>query len=264
MGDWVAPDTAPERWMVYGAMGSWKSSGALEIARKVKGKLWVVDTDDAYRALLAREYSDVADKVEVRFVDDWPALVDAMDWAFGKADAADWVVVDSLSDALDFGLDHYNLLLRGQDTAAYLAAWAERNKATDAKKAGTQGALIEGSVWDFFGPAWRAKIVRRIKAPGCNVYMTAQAQPTGNPKEDAQTKELFGGIGWKPRTQRDAGFNAATVVYVAKDKMGKGSYSVAKNWGRERTTGPLHGVPYENLAMDLLFKKCKWRPERKT
>jgi hypothetical protein len=204
-------------------------------------------------------------QVDVAMVEDWTELCEALDRAFTKSARDDWVVIDSISDVLDFGLDHYNQLIRGQDTTEYLANWAKRaNDPTKLKATGQQGALIEGGVWDFFGPALRSRIIRRIKNPGRHLYVTAQAQAAGaNPKEDAQTKIMYGGIGWKPRGQRDVGFNAATVVYLEKDRAAKGKYSVAKNWGRERTTGPLMDVPYENFATDFLFKKCGWRPERK-
>jgi hypothetical protein len=199
----------------------------------------------------------------VRNVADWNEFVAALDWAFGKAEADDWVVVDSCSDAQDFGLDHATEMIRGEDVSEYMLNWAKWNEPKDVKRAGFQGSLIEMGLYDIFNPAWRKALVRRVKSPGCHLYLTAQAGATGvHPKEDAQTKILYGGVGWKPRTQKELGFNAATVVYVEKDVLGRGKYSVVKNWGRERTTGPLMNVKYENLAGDFLFQKLRWRPER--
>lgn len=260
---WVAPGRGRERILVYGAMGSRKTSGALEIARKCAGDLYVVDTDDAYETIIERAYPDVEGKVHVKVVEDWEQFTAAVEWAFGKAGRDDWVVIDSASDAWDFAMDAFSEFIRGEDVSDYVAGWAKRNDKADVKKTGFQGSLIEEGLYDFVNPAWRKKVVRPVKVPKCHVYITAQAQVAGtNPREDQQTKSLYGGIGWKPRTQKELGFATATVMYLEKDKMGKGSYSVAKNWGREEA-GALMGEKYTNFASDFLFRKCGWRPAKK-
>lgn len=259
MSNWAAPGKAKERVLVYGPMGSWKTCGALDIAKKIPGTMYVVDTDNAWGLILERMYPEVENVEVIDASQGWADASAAIEQVYKKAGPEDWVVLDSMSDLWDMCIDHFTELICGKDLPEFLIGWEQRVGQAEAKKTGVQGSLIEQGLYDYVNPTWRKEVVRRTKVSKCHLYMTAQAGPTGNPREDKLTKQLYGDYGFKPRTQKEIGFNAATVLLLDRNKMGKGVMTMVKSWGFDSKEWPREKV-YEGLAAAWLFKCQGWRP----
>lgn len=265
MAGWQPPGNSRERILTYGGPGSWKTTAIFEIAKKIDGTVYTIDTDDSHSMILERMYPEI-DNVDVGLANgEWPGTVAAIERAEKLASRDDWVAYDSTSDMWDQVIDHFSGIICGKDLPEFLTSFVARVGQTEAKKTGVQGAMIEMGLYDYVNPTWRKEIVRRTKASKHHIYMTAQAGEAGkNPREDALTKQLYGQFGYKPRTQKELGFNAATVLLLGKNKLGtKGNYSVVKDWGRS-TKELQRDVDYDSFAGDFLFKVAGWRPGRPT
>lgn len=256
---WVPPGRAKERILVYGDMGTWKSCGALEIAKKVDGKVHIIDTDNAHGMILDRLYPDLGNVELYDGLDGWAGIKAAIDKAFKVAGPNDWIVLDSTSDMWDACTDFYFEKVTGKSKVEFLNNWLARVGQKDAKKQGIQGVMIEYGLYDFINPDWRSTVANRTKASRCHLYMTAQPSDTGGPHEDSLSRKTYGSFGKKPRTQKALGFNAATVLLLDQDKVGNRTFTVVKDWGRQGKDLP-RDVKYNSFANDFLLKVAGWKP----
>lgn len=243
--------------LVYGDMGVWKSCNALDIARRIDTKMFVVDTDNAWQILLERMAPNLRNVEVFDCLTDWEDIERAIIKSFKNAGPDDWVVLDSTSDMWDQCIDYYTKLLCGQNLPQFLLDYRKKWGETKADKAGVQGSLVELGLYDYVNPAWRNAVGNRAKTTNCHLYMTSQGGDTGNPREDKLTKQTYGLFGKKPRTQKGLGFSAATVLLLDRDKMGRVTYSVVKDWGKSGKELE-RDVRYESFVDDYLTKVAGW------
>jgi hypothetical protein len=253
---WYPPGKSRERVLVYGPTGSFKTAGAFTIAAKVfPHTMFVVDTDNSWELLQERVWPDVENlDIATCAANDWPATRTAIQRAFEGATPDDWVVLDSVSGMWDQVTNYMTRQIVGEDLPQFLLDW---RVSLDEKKVGKEnkeGAMKE--LYNFINPEWHSVVSGPVKSATCHVYMTAEGQTSGNPYEDKGTRQMFGDFGLKPRAQKGISFNAATVLLLGRDKMGRGEYSTVKNWGR---ADDIRDQGYEDMARELLFKNG-WRP----
>lgn len=260
MSGWKNPAPYKQRILVYGDLGTGKTEGLLSWAGRINGKTRIIDTDGAVDVILHNneKYKDLKGKVEVLVTRNWDEATENLAKVFRDSGPEDLVGIDSMTDLNNYRMDYATEKVTGKNLAEFFTAWLTNSTVSEIKKKGQQGFLIANGVYDLANPLWRGVVTDRVKLPKCHVYMTAHAQDTGHDREDAITKSTYGDFGSKPQTDKNVGFDAASVVLMNKGKLpGDMRYTVVKDWG---SGGGERDVKYEDFATAWLFKRNGWRP----
>lgn len=243
--------------MVFGGEGVGKTKGALDIARRLTSgeKMHVVDCDNAWAMKMPRELLEVnGGPVVLSEARGWQAQSDALAKVLRNAGWDDWVVLDKSSTPWDSILQWYIEHVHGEGLPEFLIQ--HRVEQVRTQKKATQGqdaVLVE---WNFLNPLWHSVVTEPLTWAKCHVYVTAESAPIrSDGKDSAAVRDMYGHLGFKPRTQKGLGFAMHTVLYMQKSRRGDFRVTTVKD--RERYE--LDREPWEDFFGTYLRTVAGWR-----
>jgi hypothetical protein len=223
-----APTPRRERILVFGLQGTGKSETILSIAQQVApNKVTVVDTERAYEALVTSESN-----VEVKEVvlDDWEAMLSAVQDAVANDTAEDWLAVDSGSMSWE--------AIQGY---ALEQGWTETR---DGEK---------GVDWIKVN-AEHTKLYRAYLSYPGHLILTARQKDLGS-RESKQTVNVYGPYFVKPAGQKDLGHIIPhTVLLLTTNRSAQYQFTTIK----DRKRALVENAELGNFARDYLVKIAGW------
>ena len=244
-----------ERILAFGIFGSGKTYAWLKIAQwahktKSPARFFVIDTDAAVeRMLWSEEFKDVADRVIVRPVFEWPEYVEALNEFLQQATEHDWIIVDMIGSAWDAVQSYFVDEVFEKDIGQY---FLEVRKARENKK---NLAPFEGwKDWPVINKlylTWATKLAYQAR---CHVFVTTQEDRVTE-EDEKQIQTLFGGLGFKPKGQKQLGHQYHTVLRFHYARPGDWRVTTIK----DRQRPMLDGQPVKDFVLDYLVKVAQWR-----
>jgi len=246
------PDNMPpERIIVFGNPGTGKSTAALSLARVTGGNVFVIDTDysASYARLLATEFNDLANQVNVQVVssDDWVGIITAIRTAVDTATAGDWIILDSISPTWQALQTHYINIRHGND---FLDVFALAGK--DATRQTTDADMN----WQAINAEYN-KLYRAILSTPAHVLLTAEQDAIGD-RDDKKLQQLYGTYGVKPKGQKALGHTTHSVLWLKKNRSGEYVFTTVKDRGRD----DVEDMSITDFGKDYLMKIGGWRPAK--
>ncbi len=227
----LKPSIKPrERILTFGAAGTGKSHAALTIARKTAGTTFVIDNDLAYERLIATDFTDIEDRVEVFNLDEWDEYIPALREINTKAERDDWLVVDSMTPTWSQVQSAFVEKIHGKEIDDYFLQ--VRRTKQDAKKGSPLGALEGWMDWPVINSMYFKLYRTMLKFPG-HVYCTAEMGMISSDDTDKDTRLMFGGWGVKPIGQKRLPHIYNTVLIMKKTRVGEWTMTTTKDRGRE-------------------------------
>jgi len=223
-----APTARRERILVFGLHGSGKSETILSIAKQVSpNKVTVVDTERAYEALVTDEDNLVINEI---VLDDWEAMLSAVQHAVANDSADDWLAVDSGSMSWE-AIQSY----------ALEQGWTETR---DGEK---------GVDWIKVN-AEHTKLYRAYLSYPGHLILTARQKDLGS-RESKQTVNVYGSYFVKPAGQKDLGHIIPhTVLLLTTNRSAQYQMTTVK----DRKRDVVENADLSNFARDYLVKIAGW------
>lgn len=244
-----------ERILVYGKWGTGKSYQFLKVAKFVApARCYVLDTDGSYPRMLETEFKGL-NNVEVYSVFEREEWKRAIEDVLSKAGSGDWVCVDRADVLWDETQDFYTREVFGEDIGDYfLRARAEYERARGKSKEGFV-ALDGWKDWGVINRIYRQLWNELIKpnAP-FHLYVAATAELLGK-KEEPETVETFGWIGYKPGGQKHLPYGVHTVLFFDCPNKGEWRVTTVKDRGRRY----LDKQKLVDLAYQYLVGVAGWK-----
>lgn len=260
-----------ERVLLYGMEAVGKSLAALDIAARVHpSKVFIIDNDNAWDRMLEGATLDgveVAVEAEWRWdtkagkfdwdgewvreggnvtvfhVEGWEANETALEDIREHAGPHDWCVIDSGSALWDDVQAWFTDKVFGQSKASYFMQARLAIEKAD-KEQSSLGALDGWMDWPVINAAYKEAVMTFLVTPPCHLLVTCEEaqvstlQVKGKQVEDADTRQMYGGLHVKPRGQKRIGHNVQTVIQLSRDASGKFKARTVKDrGGRERLVG---------------------------
>lgn len=244
MTHWRPSGRARERIMAFGGIGSGKTLGAAQIARKALGPddtLWIVDRDNSWDRILD---SDIGDELGVReewrdgtrdttmevedgrivvfHVTNWDSIVEALGSIWSRAGRDDWIVVDDMTWLWQDIQNWYYMRTFGEEMPDFLLQHRKNQllegKVT-AKEGATQGQDAQLIEWNYLNPLWNRTIATPFVNPPCHLYVCAASKEIRTDgRVKSEVMDTYGTLGYSPSTQWRLGGQMQTVLFLDKTK----------------------------------------------
>jgi hypothetical protein len=255
-----------ESILLYGPQATGKSSAILSIARKVEGDFYVVDTDYSYDRLLATEFTDLADRVHVNYVDDqdWANQLEVAESTRAECGDDDWFAYDSTTPTWDAVQAWFTEQVYGKDEAQWYIDMRTSTQGDREKGKKNPVDRLNDDKWPTINKQY--KKLHRVFMPGAlpgrrgpyrgHMILTCEATKTSAEFDDKDTKNIFSNYGYKPKGQKRVPYLVATVILLNKLRSGGYEATSIKDRGREE---------FEDLEISSDFadwylrRVAKWR-----
>lgn len=273
---WGPTERARERIMLYGPMGVGKTRAAIDIARRLVGtgnRMFVIDADNAWERMAPAELIgtetftsgevETGDgPLELLHVRGWDQQARALTNSLATMGRNDWLVVDSASWFWDDILKWYIKKVHGEDLPEFLIQ--HRLEQVKNEKKATQGQDATLVEWNFINPLWHRTVTEPLTFANGHVLVLAEAGELRTDGRDSKAiKAMFGGAGYKPRTQKGLGFAMSTVLFM--DKTAVGDYKMLTVKDREDSRGDrvvFDRDEWSDFMMDYLKGVAGWKMQR--
>lgn len=251
-----------ERILVYGNTGSGKSNAILTVAKRCPdANFYVIDNDLGITPIIENEMpelsADNGGNVHVYFCDSFDEHMDALAEIQEKAKAGDWLVIDMLGSMWGLAQERFSDIVYGKGLDQHLMDAAIRAEKDDDGSPPFDGMRDWPSITQTHAKVYREMLKASINKK-MNLYCTAASaelmDDRGKIKESKANKETYGGIGWKPKGQKEMGHKFNTILMFEKKGIGKWYMTGVKDRGRES----FEREEFTDFAKDYLVKKAKW------
>jgi hypothetical protein len=254
------PNPFPERILFYADGGGGKTTAAASIAAVLEGNTRVIEHDysAAWSRVLALQFPEATDRVEVETVDGWEELIDAFTRAVDEMDPTrDMIVIDSASPISYEWVQEHTLETVYGDSLSDVLMNARKDWKGDNDK--FKGARLELMQWDLVKKEYR-KFWRLVQKWKGHMVLTAEAKQIGYwDKDDADAQRTYGKIGFYPAGQDKIRYAMATTLFLNHPKHGEWRMTTVKDRGRVEQDRE----PFDNFALDYLVGVAGWVPARR-
>jgi AAA domain-containing protein len=241
--------TTNERILLFGQSGMGKSRAGLSIARRTKGKVWVIDSDfEAWARSL--EHNPDIDNVVVENALDWAEYKSALTKFEGMVSPGDWLVVDMVGPAWDAAQQFFIKEIHGVGDDEYFIAQRKDLKAGSKNL----GALSGWLDWPVINRIYRNWIINLLRLP-CHLIATTTLERVNQETDERTVRDAFGPLGGKPGGQKLLAHQFHTVLLMHK-AAGQWVMTTAKDREREFIVAK----PVSDFAVSYLMSVAKWRP----
>lgn len=249
-----SPYPFPERFLFYGGGGSGKSNNSMNIARYVSGDIFVIEADysAAWQRGISLEYSDIADRVTIIAVSDWPSHRDAMAKVLQMADPArDWIVCDSASPCTYQWVQDWTMEQMYGDDMATMMMELRRDSADTRAYMKAKGDLMQ---WEIVKKEY-AKFWRAVQSWQGHMILTAEAKEISSwNRDDAALKRQFGPVGQFPAGQDTIRYAMSTTLFFDHPSHERWTMTTVK----DRNRPVQDAVRVDEFALDYLLGVAGW------
>jgi len=295
VSEWAAPRRSRERILIFGPPKAGKSTCALDVVKKLKGRTaFILDCDNAWDRMLDEddraanvkvreewrgdpdpdfakfelddEWCDESGTVVLWHVNGWLQFREAFRQAHERAERDDWIIVDSMTHPWSDIQEWYVRTVFGKDFPDYLLQQRidqvkAGNKSGELKKGEKPEFLVE---WSYLNAQWNEAFAHPFTNGRCHQLVLAEAKPIHH-HDNRDTKELYLAVGRKPDTQKRLGYQAATVLSVDKEGMGDQTRYVLTTIGDRGREDHVRfdGDEWEDFFVTYMKGAAGWKLNRK-
>ena len=250
----VSPYGFKERMLLVGGGGVGKTNAVLSIARKVKGKFWVIEDDvsPAYQRALETDFCDLTN-VDVTEVNGWEEFAAELAKAVEKGNPEeDWLVIDSVSPSWDAVAAWYNdMVHEGKSLSEYMVEVRARTANLNA----FQSEFGADGKYQFINKEYFEKVYGELRKWKGHLIITAEADLLSDKERDQSIKDVFGHTGVKPKGQKKLHHVTHTVLVLG--KRGPGDYWMTT--GKDRNRSDMERQSVRDFAVDYLKGVAGWK-----
>jgi len=248
-----------EKILTYGPPGSGKSRAWLAIAARFPSStIWVLDTDDAARRMLAsRDLDSPAQgltNVEVFDCRVWPDYTTSVERIVRQSEPGDWLVVDFISSAWEAVQNHFANEVFNQQLGDYFLEARKSMKANAKRLDGLSGwtdwVVIKAMYQQFMR-------MIRYELSEVHVYATSPVK-TWSGDENKDIREIFQGFRGYPAGEKSLAHEFHTIAFLERSREGW-LFSTVKD--RERPL--LDREPLKDFGLQYVRKVADVKPQRK-
>lgn len=248
------PRQARERILLMGAPGTGKSTAAGTIARTMRatkqpGKVWIVDTDNAWERMVEEQFPDL-DNIVLLPADGWSDYREAVEKARANADPDDWIVVDQVGMTWGMVQDYFTEQVFQSDIGDYFLQ--VRKELKGGKK--NLEAFSGWTDWIVVNKLYKSvTLPLLLHHTKCHV-LAATAIERVSDNDDKRLREMFSQWGVRPAGQKDLAYQFHTVLILAEPTKEKWVMSTVKDRGRPKQDK----ATVRNFAIDYLRALAGW------
>jgi hypothetical protein len=244
-----------ERLLVYGPMGSGKSTAWIDIAqwanRTGSDACFYVMDSDASIPMMMGDYPEVADRVFIYPTTTWEEFEGASASIYPKVRLQDWVVLDFAGEAWDKVQQWFAQKVHGKDLDELFLS------ARQAAKGGNSNPFEGWTDWPTINKTYYDWIDDYVKRGRGQLFSTAQAEKVGD-MDSRELKSLYSAVGAKAIGQKKLGFQHHTVLLLQALRPNEIYITTVK----ERLKSRPHLTNQKlssSFTVDYLINVAKWR-----
>ena len=247
----ISPHRTRESMLNFGGPGSGKTTDYFHIAKKIDGRLYVIDTDRTVDIFLeSDEYAELEPRVEKVEPFEWPDYIDFTKKAVKNATKDDWFIVDMVSEPWNAVQEHFAERIYGQDLGEYWTGYLEKLSASDGK--GSKSPFDGQTDWQAINKMYK-QFQRLILAFPGHVYLASGEKKINDHLDGADVTRLYKDAnGHKPEGQKHLGHIVRTVMRSNGQRI-----TTVKDRQREL----VRGVKINDFALDYLVAVAGWKVE---